>query len=177
VGTLSFKADSLVSGTATGFLIRYNVEEKGGKAQLFPEEHVAQILQVDGSVTSLTMDKFNNEGIVGTFRGSIYYVNFADRMLVKLTSSHCPNPLNTVTFLQTEKSGAQLLISSSAASSEVRLWAQNHCDQVLSFDEFVQDGIGFVLVNPLNKHKCILGHTNGLLQFLSIDKLQAFGQV
>ena len=41
---------------------------------------------MDGPVVSMAMDELNNEGIVGTAYGSMYYINFNDDLKIKMIS-------------------------------------------------------------------------------------------
>ena len=36
-------------------------------------------MKFDGAITGLSMDHNNNEGIVGTSNGSLYYINFEEK--------------------------------------------------------------------------------------------------
>ncbi len=45
------------------------------------------MLEADGAIVSLAMDDLNNEGMVGTSNGSIYYLNFDEKIIIKLVSS------------------------------------------------------------------------------------------
>lgn len=48
------------------------------------------ILKTDGAITSISMDATNNEGMIGTASGSIYYANFDEKMIIKVVSSASP---------------------------------------------------------------------------------------
>jgi len=43
-------------------------------------------LKADSSIVSLAMDDLNNEGIAGTSNGSIFYVNFAEKLIIRIVS-------------------------------------------------------------------------------------------
>jgi len=43
-------------------------------------------MKADGAVTAVAMDALNNEGLIGTSHGSIFYVNFDEKQLVKIVS-------------------------------------------------------------------------------------------
>jgi streptogramin lyase len=45
-----------------------------------------QVLKADSAVVSLAMDDLNNEGLAGTANGSIFYLNFAEKLIIKIVS-------------------------------------------------------------------------------------------
>ena len=46
-------------------------------------------MKFDGAITAISMDHTNNEGIVGTNNGSLYYINFEEKYSWKGNSIHC----------------------------------------------------------------------------------------
>jgi hypothetical protein len=44
------------------------------------------LFRADGPVVSLAMDELNNEGIVGTSHGTMYYINFNDKLMIKMVN-------------------------------------------------------------------------------------------
>ncbi len=44
------------------------------------------MLKADSAVVSLSMDELNNEGIAGTSSGSIYYLNFAEKLILRIVT-------------------------------------------------------------------------------------------
>ena len=51
-------------------------------------------------VVALAMDELNNEGLVGTGQGSVYYLNFNEKMMIKIVSKATPNEVSIVRFQQ-----------------------------------------------------------------------------
>ena len=73
IGTISIKNNSIVVGSNQGKVIRYAIIG----SQIYPEDiDMVDYELVDAAIISLSMDDFNNEGLIGTEAGSIYYVNF-----------------------------------------------------------------------------------------------------
>ena len=74
---------------------------------------------LDSAVVSLSMDELNNEGLLGTAKGSIYFVNFTQRQLVRLVTSACLASKISHLHVVNKK----LLLSSAADEQEVKVWA------------------------------------------------------
>jgi hypothetical protein len=43
-------------------------------------------LKADSAIVALSMDDLNNEGILGTSNGSIFYLNFGEKMIIKIVN-------------------------------------------------------------------------------------------
>lgn len=94
-----------------------------------------QILKAqDGAaITALAMDDLNNEGLAGTSSGSLYYLNFAEKLMIKLVSKAYPlqRAITSVAFIE---SNPHLFLTSCASEdSTVKLWTSATCDQVTKF--------------------------------------------
>ena len=85
-------------------------------------------MKAEGAVTSLSMDELNNEGLVGTTTGTIYYVNISEKVIIKLVSkaSCMQDEVSLVRFNQANP--ALFLTSSGANSNVVKLWATSSVD-------------------------------------------------
>lgn len=69
--------------SSTGTVARWNLQ----LGSMFPtESKQLQILRAEGPVTALTMDDLNNEGLVGTANGSLYYINFNEKLKIRIVS-------------------------------------------------------------------------------------------
>ncbi len=81
---------------------------------------------MDGHVVSLAMDELNNEGIVGTAYGNMYYINFNDDLKIKMISKaySVQKPITQIKF----DDGNPHLIISNVCCSEgngsviVKVW-------------------------------------------------------
>jgi hypothetical protein len=54
---------------------------------MFPTEakHI-QLFRAEGPVVALAMDDLNNEGIVGTAYGGLFYINFDEKLMIRIVS-------------------------------------------------------------------------------------------
>jgi hypothetical protein len=66
-------------------------------------------------VVSLALDDLNNEGIVGTSLGVLYYLNFAEKLIIRIVSKvyGVPKAISSVKFCETNP---QLIISNCSNS-------------------------------------------------------------
>ena len=90
------------------------------------------LFRADGPVVSLAMDELNNEGIVGTSHGTLYYINFNDKLMIKMVSKaySVQKPITQVKF---EESNPQLIISNVCCSEGngsgiVKVWTSQTID-------------------------------------------------
>ena len=83
IGHVICNNQAIVIASSSGSIARYGTANN----QVFPQDskHV-QVLKADTSVTALAMDDLNNEGLVGTSNGSIFYINFAEKMIIRIVS-------------------------------------------------------------------------------------------
>jgi len=44
------------------------------------------VLKADSAVIALEMDDLNNEGILGTSNGSIFYLNFTEKLIIRIVT-------------------------------------------------------------------------------------------
>lgn len=72
---------TLVAATSTGTVARWNL----ALGSMFPtESKQLQIMRAEGPVTAVAMDDLNNEGLVGTSYGAIFYINFTEKVKVRI---------------------------------------------------------------------------------------------
>lgn len=59
-----------------------------------------QILKTDSAIVSLAMDDLNNEGVLGTANGGIYYVNFPEKLIIRIVGKayHLQKEIGIVKF-------------------------------------------------------------------------------
>jgi len=57
-------------------------------------------MKADSAIISLAMDELNNEGILSTSSGCLYYLNFADKLIIKIVSKsyHLPKEIRQIKF-------------------------------------------------------------------------------
>jgi hypothetical protein len=74
---------TLVVASSSGSIARFGITLQ----QLFPTDNKqVTLFRAEGPIVSLAMDELNNEGIIGTAFGTIYYINFNDRLMIKILS-------------------------------------------------------------------------------------------
>ena len=105
------------------------------------------------------MDELNNEGIVGTALGVLYYINFAEKLIIRIVSKAygVQRALTSVKFCETNP---QLILSNcctaegnSNGSSLSKVWTSATLDQVMKFSGPSIEGAGPVAF--------VLSGTNG----------------
>jgi hypothetical protein len=42
------------------------------------------MLKTDSPIVALSMDDLNNEGVLGTANGTIYYLNFTEKLIIRI---------------------------------------------------------------------------------------------
>jgi hypothetical protein len=72
-----------VIASSTGTIARYST----ANSLVFPQDSKSVlVLKADSAVVSLSMDELNNEGIAGALSGSIYYLNFAEKLILRIVT-------------------------------------------------------------------------------------------
>ena len=83
IGHARINNQSMVIASSSGSIVFFNYHI----GQMFPtEKNQVQILRADGPIVALAMDDLNNEGIVGTSYGSLYYINFTEKLIIKIVN-------------------------------------------------------------------------------------------
>lgn len=89
IGCISVKNSTVLLASSSGAIVRYSVVA----GNIFPTKDTKSLyLQADGSVTCIQMDNLNNEGILGTSKGNLYYLNLSERALIRIVSRAAPTP-------------------------------------------------------------------------------------
>ncbi len=68
---------------------------------MFPTDaKQVQIFRAEGPVVALAMDDLNNEGLVGTAYGTLYYINFDEKLMIRIVSKafSVQRPVTSVKF-------------------------------------------------------------------------------
>lgn len=82
IGEINVVNNSVVLGSSTGTLARYQIHN----SHVFPQDSKSvTILKADGPIVSLSMDPLNNEGIIGTAQGTLFYASFEEKLILKLS--------------------------------------------------------------------------------------------
>ena len=120
---------TLVVATSLGTIARWNLQ----LGEMFPtESKQLSILRVDGPVTALVMDDLNNEGLAGTAYGALYYVNFNEKVKIRVVNKaySVQRAVTTVKFCE---SNPELILTNCCndganGSGAVKVWASKTLD-------------------------------------------------
>lgn len=69
--------------------------------QVYPTDaKQVQIFRAEGPVVALCMDDLNNEGLVGTAFGTLFYINFDEKLMIRVVSKaySVQKPITSVKF-------------------------------------------------------------------------------
>lgn len=114
---------------------------------------------------ALCMDDLNNEGLVGTAFGTLFYINFDDKLMIRVVSKpySVQKPITSVKF---SEQNPQLIISNICNSNDgngsgiVKVWTTPTLDQVMRFSQ-VPENAGpavFVLSGTNGAKYSIIAH-------------------
>lgn len=92
-----------------------------------------QIFRAEGPVVALAMDDLNNEGLVGTAQGTLYYINFDEKLMIRIVSKafSVQKPVTSVKF---NEQNPQLILSNCCGSLDgngsgaVKIWTTQTLD-------------------------------------------------
>jgi len=154
---------SMVIASSSGTIARFNTQMGG----LFPTDNKeVQILRADGPVVALAMDDLNDEGIAGTAYGALYYLNFTEKLIIRIVSK-AYSVQRPVTSLHFNEANPQLVVTNCCnsegganGSSLVKVWTAQTMDQVMKFVG-APDSSGpaaFVLSSTNGGRFSVIGH-------------------
>lgn len=111
--------------SSTGTIAKYSIH--GDK--VFPQDNNnVNILKTDSAIVALSMDELNQEGILGTANGNVHYVNFQDKILIKLISKGSTNQ-DEIGIAKFSLSNPTLFITNASnPSNTISLWATASVD-------------------------------------------------
>lgn len=127
VGVVNIANNSIVVGCSDGTVAKYghasdtsqfpnrqsNLSDKFSIAEmeLFPKH------SVDSAVMSITMDDLNEQGLIGTEAGNIYYINFLEAGPIRLVSSNNMNQ-DAITYLKFDFANPRIFAASCGQRTE-----------------------------------------------------------
>lgn len=83
IGHARCNNQSMVVASSSGTIARFETS----MAQMFPiDSKQVQLLKAEGPVVALAMDDLNNEGIASTSFGSVYYLNFTEKLIIRIVN-------------------------------------------------------------------------------------------
>ena len=148
IGVLQVRGKSVVFGSSDGVVAKYQIV---GSAAVPSDMDVLTTQRVDSAVVSISMDDANEQGLVGTEAGSIFYLNFVESVNpIKLVSSNNMNQ-DAVNILKFDFANPKVFFASCGPrTDQLKLCAGASCDQVVdfqsSFDEYGH--VVFVIGHP-----------------------------
>lgn len=125
------------------------------------------------------MDEMNNEGLIGTEAGGIFYVNFMECITIQLVQSNNKHQ-DAVNFVQYDPKHEKVFLTSCGEKSdELKVFTTENCDAVNTFHSSIDEDGYVVFVISTNvtsgstkgKQKRLIGFSNGILKRISLDTL------
>lgn len=184
IGQAKASNQTIVVASSSGTIARFAVQTQ---TQFFPAEaKQVQILRAEGAVVALALDDLNNEGIVGTSLGVLYYINFAEKLIIRIVSKAygVQRAITSVKFCETNP---QLVLSNVCNNTETsgsalcKVWTSATLDQVMKFScSNTIEGSGpvaFVLSGTNSSKFSVIAHQGGLLRMVNIESLRVEGSV
>lgn len=111
------------------------------------------MLSLDSAIVAVSMDTANNEGLVGTSKGSIYYINFEERVNIRLTVSPPQKEEFKLEMAQNVLMAYEKKFVNFYSPSTLDLVLQIKKDSAISF------------VKKFDHLVTIIGHENGIISF------------
>jgi WD40 repeat protein len=172
IGHTRCNNQSMVVASSSGTIARFEISQ----AQMFPiDSKQVQLLKAEGPVISLAMDDLNNEGIAATSNGSIYYINFTEKIIIRIVNKaySVQTPITSIRF---NESNPELIITNCGNRSGLaKIWTSSTLDQVMKFGAPTCEGAGpvvFVLSAVNGAKYSFIGHSGGLVRLLNIENLK-----
>lgn len=184
IGHAKASNQTIVIASSMGTIARFAVQTQ---TQFFPSEvKQVQILRAEGGIVSLALDDLNNEGIVGTSLGLLYYFNFSEKLIIKIVQK-AYGVQRAISSLKFSETNPQLILSNVSNNTEnggstlTKVWTSATLDQVMRFScPTGIEGSGpvsFVLSGTNGAKYSIIAHQAGLLRFVNIESLRVEGSV
>lgn len=120
----------MVVASSSGTIARFNTTLQ----QMFPTDaKQVQLFRAEGPVVSLCMDDINNEGLVGTAFGTLFYINFDEKLMIRVVSK-AYSVQKAITSIKFSEQNPQLIISNICNSTDgngsgiVKVWTTQTLD-------------------------------------------------
>lgn len=180
--------NQIVLGNENGIIFNYSIPPVGQKDILPPEDEdkitITELKENNisaGCITAMHMTDNNEEGMVGTTKGMIFYVCLKDgkdnkqtKTQIKLVGKVAP-ALEDVDIVRFDPANPKVFMASCGASkSEIKLLSSMTMDTVYTFKSFQTLGpVRFITSNRARKadHRMI-GYAHGTIRFVSLNELE-----
>ena len=170
IGHISFKGGSVVLAGSQGRLARYGVVT----GDLYPSgdpDQVTTILNPYGGVASLQMDEKNDEGIIGTTKGYICYIQFSEKVLIPLVSK-VDSGMETIRHVDYDSFNPKVFMTSCGdRTGKVKLYTSSTIDSICEFSDVDLGPIAFITYAPKSRRQRLIGHQNGYVKVVDVEKL------
>lgn len=158
--------------------MQYSIQA-GRDVSILPDEK--RIIQTDlksGCITSLCMDDKNEEGMVGTDKGKIWYVCLKETKDSRITQvpliCKVSTSLDEVNQLRIDPSNQRVFMTNCGSDrGEVKLISSSSLDTVYTFKDSNLGPVKFIASSKAKKSENrLIGYANGVLRFISLYELQ-----
>ena len=123
------------------------------------------------------MDDKNDEGIVGTACGSIFYIQFNaekadDNPMIKLVGK-VSQYLDPIEILRYDNSNQNVLMSGTGRNNgDMKLLTSGMLDHIYTFPQHALGPVRFVTASPKDKKNRMIGHESGFIKIVAINSLK-----
>jgi hypothetical protein len=83
-------------------------------------------IELDSPAVALWFDKQNNEGVVGTMSGSVWYVNWSEGTNIRIVTSYLNGFIGCLSFVSGSETNP--LFITGDQNGCLKLWASKTCD-------------------------------------------------
>lgn len=177
------RQNQVVVATSSGCLYNYSIPAgtKFEQSVLPPEdqEKTVQTEMKEGSIVAISMDDKNEEGMIGTSQGKIFYICLKEnkerkqqKLQVQLVCKVSPS-LEDIDLVRFDPSNQKVFMANCGPDrGEIKLLSAMTLDTVCSFKDFNLGPVRFITSNRGKKTEPrMIGYASGVLRFVMIDKL------
>ena len=117
------------------------------------------------------MDEKNDEGIIGTTKGYICYIQFSEKVLIPLVSK-VDSGMETIRHVDYDSFNPKVFLTSCGdRTGKVRLYSSATVDSICEFSDVDLGPIAFITYAPKNRRQRLIGHQNGYVKIIDVEKL------
>lgn len=137
-----------------------------------------EAMKLDGVPIALAFDDKGNEGLIGTSAGSIWFMDWSERLSVRICAGHIPRADSA--FLRTKyypgpgEGPPKHMLASSTADRVVKLWNAETYDLLLQI-AINNEGSLSIAFHPF-KQMCACSFTDGYLRFFDLLSASSMGR-
>lgn len=170
IGHVSVKGSQICLASSTGTVLRYQIV----KGNILPPDDDPSAFfheKLNEPITALCMDEKAEEGMVATAHGNIFYVNFGEKVSIKLVT-RVSTGIEKVNICKYDMENPSVFLCNAGVNSgDLHLFTSQHMDQISKFNEYSLGPIAFVIGSTGRTRRRLLGHTRGILRFVNIESL------